>query len=83
MRAMWPAYPLFWFVMSIGVLAGFILAYPMNVWLVANGLKHGLMTVRKGEASATAGPASSSDGAAGAMTAMAEGGHAAHGAHGS
>ena len=47
MRAMWPAYPLFWFVMSIGVLVGFILAYPINIWLVAKGMKHGLMTVRK------------------------------------
>ena len=46
MRAMWPAEPLFWFVMSIGVTAGFIIAYPINVWLVAKGMKHGLMTVR-------------------------------------
>ena len=46
MRAMWPGEPLFWFVMSLGVVAGFWLAYPMNVWLVAQGLKHGLMTVR-------------------------------------
>lgn len=50
MRAMWPAEPLFWFVMSLGVIAGFIVAYPINVWLVAKGLKHGLMTVRDGEA---------------------------------
>ncbi len=27
-------------------LVGFILAYPMNWWLVANHLKHGMMTVR-------------------------------------
>ena len=46
MRAMWPGEPLFWFVMSIGVTAGFLLAYPINVWLVARGMKHGLMTVR-------------------------------------
>lgn len=48
MRAMWPGEPLFWFVMSLGVTAGFFLAYPINVWLVREGMKHGLMTVRKG-----------------------------------
>jgi FtsP/CotA-like multicopper oxidase with cupredoxin domain len=47
MRAMWPGEPLFWFVMSLAVVAGFIIAYPVNVWLVAQGMKHGLMTVRR------------------------------------
>jgi manganese oxidase len=46
MRAMWPTEPLFWFVMSLGVTVGFVIAYPVNVWLVAKGMKHGLMTVR-------------------------------------
>jgi manganese oxidase len=46
MRAMEPTQPQFWFVMSIGVIVGFATAYPVNVWLVAQGLKHGLMTVR-------------------------------------
>jgi FtsP/CotA-like multicopper oxidase with cupredoxin domain len=46
MRAMWPGEPLFWMVMSLGVIAGFAVAYPVNVWLVAHGLKHGLMTDR-------------------------------------
>jgi FtsP/CotA-like multicopper oxidase with cupredoxin domain len=46
MRAMWPGEPLFWFVMSLGITVGFIIAYPVNVWLVAKGMKHGLMTVR-------------------------------------
>lgn len=41
-----PANPSFWFVMSMGLLVGFIIAYPMNWWLVANHLKHGMMTVR-------------------------------------
>jgi hypothetical protein len=41
-----PATPYFWFVMSIGLLVGFIFAYPINWWLVANHLKHGMMTVR-------------------------------------
>src|SRR5205823_3962385 len=45
MRAMWPSEALFWFVMSLGVVAGFLIAYPINVWLVAKGMKHGLMTV--------------------------------------
>jgi Domain of unknown function (DUF4396) len=41
-----PLKPAFWFVMSMGLLVGFIVAYPMNWWLVANHLKHGMMTVR-------------------------------------
>ncbi len=36
----------FWFVMSMALIVGFIIAYPMNWWLVANHLKHGMMTVR-------------------------------------
>jgi hypothetical protein len=41
-----PTTPAFWFVMSMALLVGFIFAYPMNWWLVANHLKHGMMTVR-------------------------------------
>jgi hypothetical protein len=41
-----PTSPAFWFVMSMGLLVGFVVAYPMNWWLVANHLKHGMMTVR-------------------------------------
>jgi hypothetical protein len=41
-----PAHARFWFVMSMGLLVGFIIAYPMNWWLVANHLKHGMMTIR-------------------------------------
>ena len=40
-----PLTPNFWFVMSLGLLVGFIFAYPMNWWLVANHLKHGMMTL--------------------------------------
>lgn len=47
MRAMEPRELLFWGVMSLGVIVGFITAYPANVWLVKGGLKHGLMTERK------------------------------------
>jgi len=46
MRAMDPTELMFWGVMSLGVIAGFATAYPSNVWMVARGLKHGLMTVR-------------------------------------
>ncbi len=46
MRAMEPAELLFWGVMSLGVIAGFALAFPVNTWLVAMKLKHGLMTER-------------------------------------
>jgi len=46
MRAMVPTELLFWGAMSIGVIAGFALAYPWNIWLVAQNLKHGLMTER-------------------------------------
>jgi hypothetical protein len=48
MRAMEPTQPTFWFVMSIGVVVGFVIAYPVNVWMVGRSLKHGLMTVRPG-----------------------------------
>jgi manganese oxidase len=46
MRAMDPTELLFWGVMSLGVIAGFIVAYPSNVWMVGQSLKHGLMTDR-------------------------------------
>jgi manganese oxidase len=49
MRAMEPTEPMFWFVMSLGVMVGFATCYPVNVWLVSRRLKHGLMTVRKGQ----------------------------------
>jgi hypothetical protein len=41
-----PSGPAFWFVMSMALLVGFITAYPMNWWLVARHMKHGMMTVR-------------------------------------
>ncbi|MCP4780613.1 MAG: DUF4396 domain-containing protein [Hyphomicrobium sp.] len=39
-----PTHGLFWFRMSIALLVGFIVAYPMNWWLVTNHLKHGMIT---------------------------------------
>jgi hypothetical protein len=47
MRAMEPTELLFWGVMSFGVIVGFAVAYPANVWMVKRNLKHGLMTERK------------------------------------
>ena len=49
-----PATPSFWFVMSMGLLVGFITAYPMNWWMVTYHLKHGMMTVRPADAAAGA-----------------------------
>src|SRR5262249_24353261 len=49
-----PTTPSFWFVMSMGLLVGFIFAYPMNWWLVAHHLKHGMMTGRPAGAAAGA-----------------------------
>ncbi|MBM3926796.1 MAG: DUF4396 domain-containing protein [SAR202 cluster bacterium] len=46
MRAMEPSQLLYWGVMSAGVSVGFITAYPVNWWLVAKGLKHGMGTQR-------------------------------------
>jgi hypothetical protein len=36
----------------MGLLVGFVIAYPINWWLVANHLKHGMMTVRPSSADA-------------------------------
>ncbi len=49
MRAMEPTELLFWGVMSVGVIAGFVVTYPVNVWMVSRQMKHGLMTQRPGE----------------------------------
>jgi hypothetical protein len=68
-----PLKPSFWFVMSMGLLVGFIIAYPMNWWLVAHHLKHGMMTVRPAAAIAGAhanGMQMQMDGAAQAPAAM-------------
>jgi Domain of unknown function (DUF4396) len=46
-----PSRPVFWFRMLLALMFGAIIAYPMNWWLVAQHLKHGMMTVRpKGQA---------------------------------
>jgi hypothetical protein len=45
-QGMEPTSPRFWFTMSIALTPGFMVAYPINWWLVDRGLKHGMMTVR-------------------------------------
>lgn len=44
--AMEPTSPGFWGILSLATLLGATLAYPVNVWLVARGLKHGMGTDR-------------------------------------
>lgn len=46
MTAMEPTSLRYWGVMSLATLGGLALAYPVNWWLVAVGLKHGMGTVR-------------------------------------
>jgi hypothetical protein len=46
MTAMEPTSLRYWGVMSLATLVGFATAYPVNWWLVAVGLKHGMGTVR-------------------------------------
>jgi uncharacterized membrane protein len=46
MQAMEPNSIYFWGVMSLATLVGGVIAYPVNVWLVAVGLKHGMGSVR-------------------------------------
>lgn len=41
-----PEHAAFWFVMGMGTIVGGVTAYPINAWLVRNGLKHGCMTVQ-------------------------------------
>jgi hypothetical protein len=46
MRAMEPTQLVFWGAMSAAVLVGITIAYPVNVWMVDKGLKHGMGTNR-------------------------------------
>ena len=46
MRAMEPTQLLFWGTMSAAVGVGLAVAYPVNVWMVDKGLKHGMGTQR-------------------------------------
>jgi hypothetical protein len=46
MRAMEPTQLVFWGAMAAAVLVGLVVAYPVNVWMVEKGLKHGMGTQR-------------------------------------
>ncbi len=46
MRAMEPRNVRFWGIMSLASLVGAVLAYPVNLWLVAKKLKNGMGTER-------------------------------------
>ncbi len=46
MRAMEPTHLVYWGAMSASIIVGFVVAYPVNVWLVSVGLKHGMGTER-------------------------------------
>jgi hypothetical protein len=52
-----PARPEFWFIMSMALVVGFACAYPINWWLVAHHMKHGMLTVREEPVSAPSGSA--------------------------
>ncbi|MGE3954549.1 MAG: DUF4396 domain-containing protein [Parachlamydiales bacterium] len=39
-----PTRPYFWGVMSLATFVAFLLAYPINSWMVAKGIKHGMMS---------------------------------------
>lgn len=62
----------FWFRMSLSVLVGGVIAFPINHWLVANHLKHGCMTLPGADGPAPAAGHASMEGMD----------HAAHGGHG-
>lgn len=44
-----PSHAPFWFLMSLALVAGAIVTYPINWWLVDHKLKHGLMSLEKGQ----------------------------------
>lgn len=39
-----PFQPYFWGMMSLATIIGFIVAYPINSWMVKKGIKHGMMS---------------------------------------
>jgi FtsP/CotA-like multicopper oxidase with cupredoxin domain len=81
MRAMDPGELVFWGVMSLGVMVGFAVAYPVNVWMVSRRMKHGLMTWR-GRAGGHVGGEVREGAHGGHAPAPNDGGQAGHGQHG-
>jgi hypothetical protein len=64
--------------MSLGVIVGFFVAYPVNVWMVSKNLKHGLMHVAAPSGSLTE-PGVSANAAPAGATARAHGSHGMEG----
>jgi hypothetical protein len=71
-----PLAPEFWFRMSLATIAGGILAFPVNRWLVASRLKHGCMTLPDAD-----GPAPGLGHHSPESADMAMAGHEAHAEH--
>jgi hypothetical protein len=44
-----PTNPTFWGIMSLAAMVGMVTAYPINSWMVARGIKHGMMTATSQE----------------------------------
>jgi hypothetical protein len=44
-----PTNPTFWGIMSLAAMVGMVTAYPINSWMVARGIKHGMMTASSSE----------------------------------
>jgi hypothetical protein len=49
-----PRQPTFWGVMSLATMVGMVTAYPINSWMVAKGIKHGMMTAPSAKAASPA-----------------------------
>jgi hypothetical protein len=37
-----PDQPAYWFLMQIGMAAGFVTSYPVNAWLIRRGIKEAM-----------------------------------------
>ncbi|MGD9890281.1 MAG: DUF4396 domain-containing protein [Dehalococcoidia bacterium] len=51
-----PLRPEFWGIMSLATLAGMLVAYPINSWMVRRGIKHGMMSAMPSPAATGATP---------------------------
>jgi hypothetical protein len=41
-KSLHPSYPVYWFMMQLGMILGFFTSYPANWWLVRKGIKHAM-----------------------------------------
>lgn len=51
-----PTNPTFWGIMSLAAMTGMVTAYPINSWMVARGIKHGMMTASSPEQASSQAP---------------------------